>query len=158
MDHGRLFGREDERNLVAAVRSEEHEPAADFLEAPVLVRDGEPVLAREGRSDARPVSSLGEPERSGRRVGSREMREEEVAGGEARRARGAGLVGDARAEERELVAEPFPGARVELARDVPPLHARVVVRPVIAGEREILLRIERLEASARARVLSMRLS
>src|ERR1017187_8889551 len=44
-----------------------------------------------------------------------------------------------------------------MARPVPPLQARVVVRPVVGGERETLLRIEWLEASVRLRALDARI-
>src|SRR5664279_4274453 len=143
MQDGRLLGRQGEGKLVAAVRRVEHEPAADLLEAPVLVCDGEAVLSRKGRSDTGAVHPLGESERSGGRVREREMREEEVARGEGGSAGSLRCVLDSRAEERELVAESFSRRRLELACDVPPFHARVVVRAVVAGERDLLLRIKR---------------
>src|ERR1019366_5407882 len=147
----------DERDLLAAVGREENQSASHLLETPVLVCDREPVLACEGSPDACPVDPLGEAEGSRRHVRAGEMREKEIARGEAGRARGAGLVGETRAEERELIAEAPPRGRIELARDVPPLHARVVMRAVVAGEREILLRIKCLEAPVRLRAFDARI-
>ena len=134
MEDGRLFGSQEKRELVPGVGCEEDESAADLLEAPVLVRDAEAVLARESRSDTRAVHLLRESERSRGCVREREMREEEVTRGEGGGAGSLRSVFDARSEERELVAEPPAGRRLELARDVPPFHARVVVRAVVAGE------------------------